>query len=152
MGFGEGFPVAGFGLGLFIGVSFNILVSSRQYQWSVIASNIRQSLVGIVYRTWITPIEDYPHLHNTRTGLGGFSDRVGALAYVLTPFTILLSNRESCLSLLTGIPYVRLLHKDCLKYDVSTNSRHSNTLTSYTAGPAASSSSNPSSTPSAGPS
>lgn len=63
------------------------------------------SLVGIVYKTWITPIEDYSGLHNTRTGLGGFSDRVGALAYALTPFSILLSNRESCLSLLTGIPY-----------------------------------------------
>lgn len=44
-------------------------------------------------------------MHNTRTGLGGFSDRVGALAYALTPLTILLSNRESCLSLLTGINY-----------------------------------------------
>jgi len=44
-------------------------------------------------------------VNNTRTGLGGWSDRIGALAYALTPFTILLSNRESVLSLLTGIPY-----------------------------------------------
>ncbi|KAK4550603.1 hypothetical protein LTR36_000182 [Oleoguttula mirabilis] len=62
------------------------------------------SLVGIVYNTWVTPIKGST-LHNTRTGLGGFSDRVGALAYALTPFTILLSNRESILSLITGIPH-----------------------------------------------
>lgn len=66
-------------------------------------SNVH-SLVGIVYKTWITPVEDSP-LFNTRTGLGGWSDRIGALAYALTPFTILLSNRESVLSLVTGIPY-----------------------------------------------
>ena len=53
------------------------------------------------------------NLYNTRTGLGGFSDRVGALAYALTPLTILLSNRESVLSLLTGIQYQHLnfLHR-----------------------------------------
>ncbi|KAK5137060.1 hypothetical protein LTR08_001069 [Meristemomyces frigidus] len=62
------------------------------------------SLVGIVYKTWITPVKG-TSLFNTRTGLGGFADRVGALAYALTPFTILLSNRESMLSLITGIPY-----------------------------------------------
>lgn len=62
------------------------------------------SLVGIVYRTWITPIADST-LHNTRTGLGGWSDRLGALAYALTPFSILLAQRESILSILTGIPY-----------------------------------------------
>lgn len=62
------------------------------------------SLVGIVYRTWITPISG-TSLYNTRTGLGGWSDRLGALAYALTPFTVLLSQRESLLSLLTGIPY-----------------------------------------------
>lgn len=44
-------------------------------------------------------------MHNTRSGLGGFSDRVGAFAYALTPFTVLLSTRESALSLATGIPY-----------------------------------------------
>ncbi len=41
---------------------------------------------------------------NTRTGLGGFSDRIGALAYALTPLSVFLSQRESILSLLTGIP------------------------------------------------
>lgn len=44
-------------------------------------------------------------MSSTRTGIGGWADRLGALAYALTPFTILLSNRESGLSLLTGIPY-----------------------------------------------
>ncbi|KAK5107116.1 hypothetical protein LTR62_001706 [Meristemomyces frigidus] len=62
------------------------------------------SLVGITYKTWLTPIKA-SSLHNTRTGLGGASDRLGALAFALTPFTVLLSMRESLLSLLTGIPY-----------------------------------------------
>ncbi|RDW58023.1 ferric-chelate reductase [Coleophoma cylindrospora] len=63
------------------------------------------SLVGIVYKTWITPVKAHPGMFNTRTGLGGFSDRVGALAYALTPLTIALASRESILSLATGIPY-----------------------------------------------
>lgn len=46
-----------------------------------------------------------PGVFNTRTGIGGWSDRLGALAYALTPFSVLLSSRESVLSLLTGIPY-----------------------------------------------
>lgn len=43
-----------------------------------------------------------PLLHSTRTGLGGFSDRVGAISYALTPLTVALGSRESLLSLLTG--------------------------------------------------
>ncbi|PBP18615.1 ferric-chelate reductase [Diplocarpon rosae] len=62
------------------------------------------SLVGIVYKTWITPVKN-TNLKNTRTGFGGFADRVGALAYALTPLTVALSTRESLLTLLTGIPY-----------------------------------------------
>ncbi len=46
---------------------------------------------------------------NTRTGLGGFSDRVGALAYALTPLSILLSSRDSALSVLTGLPHTSFL-------------------------------------------
>ena len=61
--------------------------------------------MGIVYKKWVTPVEDLPGVYNTRTGLGGFADRVGALAYALTPFTVLLSQRESMLSVITGIPY-----------------------------------------------
>ncbi|KAF4624334.1 hypothetical protein G7Y89_g13838 [Cudoniella acicularis] len=70
------------------------------------------SLVGIVYKTWVTPVKKTT-LHNTRTGLGGFSDRVGALAYALTPLTVALSTRESILTLVTGIPYQSLnfLHR-----------------------------------------
>jgi ferric-chelate reductase len=41
----------------------------------------------------------------TRTSLGFWSNRVGILAYALTPFTVILANRESVLTLLTGIPY-----------------------------------------------
>ena len=63
------------------------------------------SLVGIVYKTWVTPVKNLPGVYNTRTGLGGFSDRVGALAYALTPFAVLLGQRESILSMITGIPY-----------------------------------------------
>ncbi|KAI0015109.1 ferric reductase like transmembrane component-domain-containing protein [Xylariomycetidae sp. FL0641] len=63
------------------------------------------SFVGIVYKTWITPVEDSPGLHNTRSGIGPWSDRVGILAYGLTPLSVMLSSRESILSLLTGVPY-----------------------------------------------
>ncbi len=62
------------------------------------------SLIGITYRTWLTPLPASP-LHDTRTGLGGFADRLGALACALTPFTVLLAMRESVLSLVTGVPY-----------------------------------------------
>ncbi|KAK0268575.1 hypothetical protein LTR35_015462 [Friedmanniomyces endolithicus] len=62
------------------------------------------SLIGITYRTWLTPLPASP-LHNTRAGLGGFADRVGALAYALTPFAVLLGMRESVLSVVTGVPY-----------------------------------------------
>lgn len=68
-------------------------------------ANSYYSLVGIVYKTWVTPVKDSATLHNTRTGLGGFADRVGALAYALTPLTVALGSRESILSLATGIPY-----------------------------------------------
>nr|POF17529.1 ferric/cupric reductase transmembrane component 2 [Quercus suber] len=64
--------------------------------------------VSGIWRTWVfgrvSRIQD-TSLHNTRTGLGGFADRVGAFAYALTPFSVLLSNRESSLSLVTGVPY-----------------------------------------------
>jgi len=62
------------------------------------------SLIGITYRFWLTPLPASP-LHNTRTGLGGFADRVGALAYALTPLAVLLGMRESVLSVVTGVPY-----------------------------------------------
>ncbi|PYH91655.1 ferric-chelate reductase [Aspergillus ellipticus CBS 707.79] len=62
------------------------------------------TLVGITYKTWITPISGTT-LHNTRSGLGPWSDRIGVLAFALTPLSILLSSRESLLSLITGIPY-----------------------------------------------
>ncbi|KAK7994702.1 hypothetical protein PG990_013475 [Apiospora arundinis] len=63
------------------------------------------SLVGLVYETWITPVKKMPGVYNTRSSLGPWSDRVGILAYALTPFSIMLSSRESVLSLLTGVPY-----------------------------------------------
>ncbi|KAI1347428.1 ferric reductase like transmembrane component-domain-containing protein [Xylaria sp. FL0043] len=63
------------------------------------------SFAGITYQTWITPVKNYPGLYNTRTSIGPFADRVGVLAYVLTPLSVILSTRESILSLLTGVPY-----------------------------------------------
>jgi len=62
------------------------------------------SLVGIVYKTWITPVKNLAGVYNTRTGMGGFSDRIGAFAYALTPLSVFLSQRESILSLITGMP------------------------------------------------
>lgn len=63
------------------------------------------SFVGIVYKKWVTPVKKMPGVFNTRTSLGPWSDRVGVLAYALTPLSILLSSRESILSLVTGLPY-----------------------------------------------
>lgn len=62
------------------------------------------TFVGIVYKTWITPVKG-TDLHNTRSSLGPFADRIGVLAYALTPLSVLLASRESLLSLITGIPY-----------------------------------------------
>ncbi len=68
------------------------------------------SFLGITYSTWITPIKNTtPQIHNTRTSLGPWADRVGVLAYALTPLSVLLASRESLLSLLTGIPYTSFL-------------------------------------------
>ncbi|RYO91128.1 hypothetical protein DL763_005076 [Monosporascus cannonballus] len=61
--------------------------------------------VGIVYKTWVTPVKGYTDLFNIRSGLGPWSDRVGVLAYALTPLSIMLASRESLLSVLTGVPY-----------------------------------------------
>lgn len=63
------------------------------------------SFVGMAYQTWITPVKSSPGLHNTRTSLGPFADRIGVLAYALTPLSVLLASRESLLSVITGIPY-----------------------------------------------
>jgi len=61
--------------------------------------------IGIWYQTLVTPIKKFPGNTNTRTGLGGWSSRIGVFAYALTPFTVLLGIRESLLSLATGISY-----------------------------------------------
>ncbi|RDA95000.1 hypothetical protein CP533_0133 [Ophiocordyceps camponoti-saundersi (nom. inval.)] len=63
------------------------------------------TFVGIAYRKWLTPVKGQPGIFNTRTSLGPWSDRVGVIAYALTPLSILLSSRESLLSVLTGLPY-----------------------------------------------
>ncbi|KAH7069587.1 ferric reductase like transmembrane component-domain-containing protein [Paraphoma chrysanthemicola] len=63
------------------------------------------SFVGIVYGKWVTPVKKMPGVYNTRTSLGPWSDRVGVFAYALTPLSVMLSSRESILSLVTGLPY-----------------------------------------------
>ncbi|GJC85272.1 ferric reductase transmembrane component 3 [Colletotrichum liriopes] len=63
------------------------------------------SFVGIVYNTWVTPVKKMPGVYNTRVSLGPWSDRIGVLAYALTPLSVLFATRESVLSLLTGVPY-----------------------------------------------
>ncbi|KAK1146136.1 hypothetical protein N8T08_003225 [Aspergillus melleus] len=61
------------------------------------------SFVGNVYKTWYSPVEGSPD--TIRVGMGPWADRIGVLAYALTPLSILLCTRESILSLVTGIPY-----------------------------------------------
>lgn len=63
------------------------------------------SFVGITYKTWITPVEKHPTYYNTRTSLGPWSDRIGVLAFAMTPLSVLLATRESILSLVTGLPH-----------------------------------------------
>ncbi|KAL5434588.1 hypothetical protein PMIN07_006953 [Paraphaeosphaeria minitans] len=63
------------------------------------------SFVGIHYGIWVTPVKKTPGVYNTRTSLGPLADRVGVLAYALTPLSIMLASRESILSLVTGLPY-----------------------------------------------
>lgn len=63
------------------------------------------TFVGIYWGIWVTPVKKNPGVYNTRTSLGPFADRVGVIAYALTPLSIMLSSRESILSLVTGLPY-----------------------------------------------
>jgi predicted ferric reductase len=63
------------------------------------------SFVGITYNTWITPVSGMDGVYNTRSSIGPWSDRIGVLAYALTPLSVMLSSRESFLSLITGLPY-----------------------------------------------
>ncbi len=67
------------------------------------------TFVGMTYQKWITPVKKYPGVYNTRTTLGPFADRLGVLAYALIPLSIVLSGRESVLTLITGVPYQHFL-------------------------------------------
>ncbi|EAW07008.1 ferric reductase family protein [Aspergillus clavatus NRRL 1] len=79
---------------------FNLLVLAILCVYLIIFS-----FVGIIYKTWYSPVSGHPNLRQTRVGMGPWADRVGVLAYALTPLAVLLATRESLLSLLTGIPY-----------------------------------------------
>ncbi|KAF4547905.1 Ferric reductase like transmembrane component-containing protein 5 [Elsinoe fawcettii] len=63
------------------------------------------SFVGMRFAKWVTPVKAHPGHFNTRTTIGPWANRVGVLAYALTPFSIFLASRESVLSLATGLPY-----------------------------------------------
>jgi predicted ferric reductase len=63
------------------------------------------TFVGIEYNKWVTPVKNMAGVSNTRTSVGPWSDRIGVLAFALTPLSVLLSSRESLLSIMTGIPY-----------------------------------------------
>lgn len=63
------------------------------------------SFVGFSYQVWVTPHSELEGVYNTRSSLGPWSDRVGVMAYALIPLSVLLANRESLLSLITGVPY-----------------------------------------------
>ncbi|KAK4222750.1 putative ferric reductase transmembrane component [Podospora fimiseda] len=66
------------------------------------------SFVGMVYKKWITPVKG-TDLYNTRSTLGPWADRVGVLAYALTPLSVLFASRESLLSMITGVPYTSFM-------------------------------------------
>ena len=68
------------------------------------------TFAGITYGIWLTPIAGQPpSVYNTRSSLGPWVDRIGVLAYALTPLSVLLASRESLLSLVTGVPYTSFL-------------------------------------------
>ncbi|KAK1830179.1 putative ferric reductase transmembrane component [Podospora conica] len=68
------------------------------------------SFAGITYKIWRTPIAGQPPtVRNTRSSLGPWADRVGVLAYALTPLSVLLASRENLLSHITGVPYTSFL-------------------------------------------
>ncbi|KKA27997.1 hypothetical protein TD95_003303 [Thielaviopsis punctulata] len=87
--------------------------SVTRYQVSVLSLFVLYltiwSFVGMTYKKWVTPVKNSPGVYNTRTSLGPFADRVGVIAYALTPLSIMLASRESFLSYATGIPYTSFL-------------------------------------------
>lgn len=103
--FWTSYETSGSDLGYHLWISSDFLVSPLSLLLWTSEAHISPRLVGIVYKTWVTPVKGKPGVFNTRTGLGGFSDRVGALAYALTPLTVALGSRESILTMFTGIPY-----------------------------------------------
>ena len=68
------------------------------------------SFVDIAYAVWKAPINNQsPNIDDTHASLASFSNRVGTLAFALTPLSVLLAARESLLSTVTGIPYTSFL-------------------------------------------
>lgn len=63
------------------------------------------SFAGLTYRVWTVAVPDMPGVYTIRTTLGPWSNRIGVLAYALTPLSVMMASRESMLSVVTGIPY-----------------------------------------------
>ncbi|KAK2073417.1 hypothetical protein P8C59_007703 [Phyllachora maydis] len=63
------------------------------------------TFAGHVWGVWYSPAQAGPAgTFSTRSTLGPLADRLGVLAYALTPLAVLLAQRESLLALLTGVP------------------------------------------------
>lgn len=71
------------------------------------------SFVSMQYKFWVTSVKAYPGVFNTRSSIGSWANHMGILAYALTPISIILSSRESLLTVLTGVPYQKFyfLHR-----------------------------------------
>ncbi|KAG6018726.1 hypothetical protein E4U41_003633, partial [Claviceps citrina] len=63
------------------------------------------SFLGMSYKIWVTPVKTMPGVYSTRSSLGPWADRVGVIAFAMTPLSVMLSSRESLLTALTGVPY-----------------------------------------------
>lgn len=62
------------------------------------------SFIGITYGVWY-PDSNHHDGVDIRSSLGPWANRVGVIAYALTPLSVMLASRESLLSVLTGVPY-----------------------------------------------
>ena len=66
------------------------------------------TFVGITYGHWpqrFAAKDGKPGYTVMRSSLNGWSNRIGMLAYALTPLSVLLASRESVLSVVMGIPH-----------------------------------------------
>lgn len=79
----ESYEVADYNLDDIVWLSSGLFVSGELYlvhcPYGVLIFSF--SFIGIWYQTLVTPIKKFPGSTNTRTGLGGWSNRAGVFAY-----------------------------------------------------------------------